>query len=99
MGNIFDAKEEAEFYIEQQKIFAELERLAMEDRTSHDNECETPYEIGYNPLKDKLKFVHYPYSLLVVTSPYRFTTMRGVIKAINTIGEDRLKKYYFRVKE
>ena len=94
IGNCFKTQEEAEFALERQKVIVELERFAKEhnDTNKHscrllryDNECSFSSAIGV-----------YNYGAAVIPT---FTSDRSAMEAVETIGKDRIKKYYFGVKE
>ncbi len=102
IGNCFRTKEEAEFALEKQKVFTELKRFALEN-----NECEldwndnekSKYFIVYNNyLRNKIQVESLCYTKYGGNNIY-FSSMKVAKKAIEIIGEDRLKKYYFEVND
>ena len=101
IGNCFKTKEEAEFALEKQKVITELKRFALEN-----NECEldwndnekSKYFIVYNYLKNKIQVESLCYTKFGGNNIY-FSSMKVAKKAIEKIGEDRLKKHYFEVND
>lgn len=98
IGNCFKTKEEAEFALEKQKVFTELKRFALEN-----NECESDwsneyhkYYLYYNHQLDK---IHVARNSFAQPAIIYFCQEKIAKKAVETIGEDRLKKYYFEVNE
>ena len=91
IGNCFRTKEEAEWYKEHLKVCAELRRMA--DGSVEDGAWHVPY---YDSLNDHVfVYMHDGYS----ETPYIFASDESAQKAIDTIGEERLKKYWFRVED
>lgn len=98
LGNCFKTREDAKFALEKQKVIIELKRFALEN-----NEC----KLDWNNLKQKkysLSFDYFSkhihsYSNNVKGSDVYFSSKEIARKAIETIGEDRLKKYYFEIGE
>lgn len=99
-NNCFKTKEEAEFELEKRKVLYELRKFAAENNTeeidwydieqskhaicyNYENEC-----IGVNVIWD-IKDVYNIY----------FTSEKICYKAIEKIGEDKIKKYLFDVEE
>lgn len=95
IGNCFKTEEEAKFALEKTKVEAELCRFA---------EKNNEYEIDWKD-EDQEKWFIYYYSDKIC--PYQtYSTMRNDIyfsskeiakQAVDNIGEERLKKYYFGV--
>lgn len=95
IGNIFKTKEEAEFERERLKVLNELKSLSDDDQ-EWDNE-NTHYYIVYELDSDKLNVWYNRIAKL--THPYWFKSEESAKNAIETIGEDRLKKYVLNIKE
>ena len=103
MGNCFKTEEEAKFMVEKLKVIHELEKFAYE------NNDEEAVMVFTHLLKAKYFFRMEIKSkkIQVVSSPTQeylpfniyFDSEEIAKKAIETIGEDRIKKYYFGVKE
>lgn len=99
IGNCFKTEEEAAFAVERQKIITELKRFAQE----HND------KINWNNGRWKYYLVydyHYPvkdisiYSTIYVKRNGIFFTSKEIAQqAIDTIGADRLKKYYFEIED
>ena len=100
MGNVFKTKEEAEFAVEKRKVKVELQRYADEH-----NECEIDWEDSSQE-KKYIKF-HHDYNEFSIRNSFveqhsntvYFTSKEIAEQAIQAIGEERLKKYYFGVEE
>ena len=99
-GNVFKTKEEAEFAVEKRKIEVELQRFAIEH-----NEGEINWK-NSNQGKKSIIFSH-DYDEFGVRTNFGvqrsntvyFTSEDIAKQAIQAIGEDRLKKYYFGVED
>ena len=91
IGNCFHTEEEAEWYREHLKVCAELRRMA-DGKVEYGAWC----DLGYYFCEDHI---------LVCTqsdgigNPYIFASTQSARRAIDTIGEERLKKYWFRVED
>lgn len=94
-GNCFKTKEDAEFKLEQLKVLHELEELADDDLTEWDYH-ETHFYLYYDHERDQVLINH---GLIYQYSTFCFKTLKSVSDAIDKIGADRLKKYYFCVPE
>ena len=101
IGNCFRTHEEAEFAVEKLKVIAELKRFAQEHN-----------EYKFNPINNKggLYFIIYincevkidycfKYLGVFGKNAVYFTSKEIAQQAIDTIGADRLKKYYFEVED
>ena len=95
IGNCFKTEEEAKFALEKTKVEAELCRFA---------EKNNEYEIDWKDEDQEKWFIYYYFDKIC---PYQtYSTMRNDIyfsskeiakQAVDNIGEERLKKYYFGV--
>lgn len=95
IGNCFKTEEEAKFALEKTKVEAELCRFA---------EKNNEYEIDWKDEDQEKWFIYYYCDKIC---PYQtYSTMRNDIyfsskeiakQAVDNIGEERLKKYYFGV--
>lgn len=99
IGNCFKTKDEAKFALERQKVITELKRYALEHNEK---------EINWNDIgqtKFSLYFCHTSKKILVNVynfdqTTFIYFTSRDIAKAaIEAIGEERLKKYYFEVND
>lgn len=99
IGNCFKTEKEAKFALEKLKVEAELRRFAEEN-----NEC----EIDWTDRKQNKWLICYNYDSKNIDTGYDNTLRTHYIyfsskeiakQAIKHIGEERLKKYYFRIEE
>ena len=101
-GNCFQTEEQAEFILEKLKVIQELEKFAFENNNEE--------EIDWNDDGQKKFFLYYSYSANQVLVNYvismnenpfnvYFTSESIAEKSVETIGEERIKKYYFGVKD
>mgnify|MGYP001262132151 CR=1 FL=1 len=91
LGNVFKTKEEAEFRAEQLKVEAELRRFARPFVEGNYN-----FQLTYSNLSHNVAIGSCKYMQL--TNMY-FPSEEIAQKAIETVGEQRIKKYYFGVEE
>ena len=101
IGNCFKTKEEAEHMLEKLKVIHEIQTFAFENNEKEidwydDNQYK--YILKYDTNDDDIfvgaytSFINNPFNIY-------FTSEEIALKAIETIGEDRIKKYYFDVEE
>lgn len=91
IGNVFETREKAKFEVERLKILAIMKKYSRPFIQGERN-----YYIEINHKHDSIEvssFSIYDYGV-----PY-FESEETAQKVIDEIGEDRLKKYYFRVEE
>jgi hypothetical protein len=93
-GNCFRTKKEAEFKAEQLKVLHELEELADDDQEWDGDHRH--FVIKYKHDVNKLSI---EYWITDQHCQFYFKSMQSAQAAINKIGEERLKKYYFCVPE
>lgn len=101
IGNYFKTKEEAEHMIEKLKVIHELQKFAYEN-----NEGEIDWK-NFNQCKYKIFYdaedgdLYVDYSIQCESEPFNiyFTSFKIAKKAIEAVGEDRIKKYYFNVED
>lgn len=98
LGNCFRTREEAEFYKEKLLITAELQRFADEHNGEIDWEDDSSlkYYLYYDYLDEK---VHIDFGYFIKHSDIIFSSENICKQAIETIGSDRIKKYYLGVTE
>lgn len=99
IGNCFKTKEEAEFALGRQKVITELKRFALENNECEldwNNSTQCKYEIYYDT-NNKMVNVNSLHTFKQNT--VYFSSKEIAEKAIETIGKDRLKKYYFEIGE
>lgn len=86
--NVFQTKDEAEFARERKKVMRELDLWAVDEFLTGRTHCGISYDIN-GEITTPLWLDCY--------SPHIFESREVAKKAIDAIGEERLKKYYFRV--
>jgi hypothetical protein len=101
IGNYFKTDEEAEHMVEKLKVIKELQDFAIENRDEEidwvDNE-QDKWAICYD-IEDKE--IAYESGKKIKSVPFNvyFATEQDCERAIKTIGEDRIKKYYFDIED
>lgn len=101
IGNCFKTEEDAKHMVEKFKVIHELQKFAFENNEK---------EIDWNDAKQYKQFLIYDiedkkvcvdYKTYVKSEPFNiyFTSFDIARKAIKTIGEARIKKYYFDIEE
>lgn len=101
IGNCFKTKEDAEFALERQKVITELKRFALEHNDKEidwSNDDEQKYCLYFNHERNRIMINNFYVSQFLSEQIY-FTSDTIARQAIKEIGEERLKKYYFEVKE
>lgn len=96
IGNCFRTKEEAEFYREKLFVTAELQRFADENNGELKWDGVTKYYFSYDYDEKKLMC---DCSYFCQNSSIYFSSYEIAQRAIETIGEERIKKYYLGVTE
>lgn len=94
--NAFRTREEASKILEKIKIIKQLQELSNGD--FYRNYTEVKYLIWYDSACKEIKIGTHEYIRELPFSIY-FATKKDCQKAIETIGEDNLKKYYFDVED
>ena len=100
-GNCFQTEEQAEFMAEKLRVIHELEKFAFENNvgeTKWSTYDLNKYTIIFNHKSHKLEIDVWTISQ---DNPFNvfFTSKELAKQAIETIGENRIKKYYFGVNE
>ena len=101
IGNCFQTEEQAKFMIEKLKVIHELRKFAYQQHGGKINWYDKNQEkffVAYNLFNKKVE-VAFSYRLVVLPFQIYFDSEEIARKAIETIGEDRIKKYYFGVNE
>ena len=101
IGNCFKTKKEAEFALERQKVIMELKRFALEHNEKEidwSNDDEQKYCLYFNHERNRIMIDNFYVSQFLSEQIY-FTSDTIAQAAIKEIGEERIKKYYFEVKE
>lgn len=99
LGNCFRTEEEAKFAVEKIKVTTELKRFAEENNEKEldwDKYRQPKYHLVYNY---ESKNIIIDYTCKHKFNSIYFSSREITEKAIKTIGEERLKKYYFEVVE
>ena len=97
IGNAFLTEEEAEFEVERRKCEAILLKYGTRSMMSLGDKYTKKYYIQYDYDVNKIMiFKHYS---IGIQGTINFKTEELAQKAIEEVGEDRLKKYIFNVKE
>lgn len=99
IGNYFKTDEEAEHMVEKLKVIKELQDFAFENR---DEEID-----WYDKEQDKWEISYKDSNIEPICNNYYrsqtfniyFTSLEIAQEAIKTIGEDRIKKYYFDIED
>ena len=101
IGNCFKTKIEAEHIFEKLKVIHELQKFAYENNEGeidwkNFNQCK--YYLVYDTKDEEL---YVDYSIQCESEPFNiyFTSSKIAKRAIEEIGEDRIKKYYFNVED
>ena len=99
IGNAFLTEEDAEFARERLKVIAELKKYAKEfsDEDWAQNNCVQKYYIYYNWSNGEV-FANYNYEVSY-GNQLLFERGEKAQEAIASVGEERIKKYYFGVRE
>lgn len=101
IGNYFKTEEEAEHMVEKLKVIHEIQTFAFENNEKEidwydDNQYK--YILKYDTNDDDIfvgaytSFINNPFNIY-------FTSEEIALKAIDIIGADRIKKYYFGIEE
>ena len=95
IGNMFRTKEEAEFASEKLKVIAELKKYAEPKEREWDGENQH-WCISYDIFCKEFVIIH---AAELKCRDIYFKSGIDAKKAIEAVGEDRLKKYYFEVED
>lgn len=95
IGNYFKTKEEAEFRLEQIKVYSELKNFADENNKEIDLlKGENLYRIEYSTCSKRLDVSDY---IMLDIGQIYFSSEKLAYQAIEKVGADRIKKYLFGV--
>ena len=94
LGNCFRTNEEVKFKREQLKVFHELEQLADDDQPWDGNLPHFYIQYDYRD-----GWIETDYTYGIKNNMFYFQTREAAQAAIDKIGEERLKKYYFCIPE
>lgn len=100
LGNCFKTRQEAEHMVEKLKIIKELRDFALENNEKEidwKNPNQVKHIIVYNNETQIMRTDLWYASTQYIPFNIYFTSKEIAQRAIETIGEDRIKKYYFDV--
>ena len=95
-NNAFQTREEAEHMLQKIRIIIQLRKLS--NISFNDNCKQEKFVIFYNTENQQIKITQHKFIREIPFNIY-FKNKEDCQKAIETIGEDNLKKYYFDVEE
>ena len=96
IGNVFETKEEAEFEVERLKVIAELKEFTESKDRSGKWLYTAHYAICYSHYAKEVQVGEYNY---YTPTDILFESKERAKEAVKSVGEERIKKYYLRVKE
>ena len=96
IGNVFRTRKDAEFMVERLKVLAELRRLAKGFVPDWDDKQQSKWTLTYDN-GDGID-IDYFWSTNI-GAPVYFQSREDAQAAIETVGAERLKRYYFMVGE
>jgi len=94
IGNCFKTREEAEFEVERLKVIAEMKKFAESEDREWDGENE-----HWMLYIDTHGDVNYGYNNLYRYAHIYFETQEKAKECVESIGEDRIRKFYLQIKE
>lgn len=97
IGNLFLTEEDAEFAYERLVVIAELKKYAKDFSDEEWEKMNLPKYYLYFDYEDQAINIVYVRSTKI--SDIYFESKEKAQEAIEAVGEDRVKKYYFGVKE
>lgn len=95
-GNCFKTREEAEHMLQKIRIIIQLRKLS--NISFNDNCKQEKFVIFYNTENQQIKITQHKFIREIPFNIY-FKNKKDCQKAIETIGEENLKKYYFDVED
>lgn len=101
IGNCFKTEEEAKHMVEKLKVIHELQKFAYENNEKEidwNNKTQYKYYLVYATEDEELYVDYAVYCKRELLNIY-FTSSDIARKAIEAVGEDRIKKYYFDIEE
>ena len=101
LGNCFKTRKEASHMIEKLKVIKELKDFALENNAEEidwKNLKQVKWAISYSRMYKNLELNDWRNTQFSSSNIY-FTSREIAQKAIETIGMDRIKKYYFDIEE
>ena len=100
-GNCFKTRKEASHMIEKLKVINELKKFALENNEEEidwKNLKQVKWTIAYHHISKELELIDW-HNTQFSSSDIYFTSKGIAQKAVETIGEDRIRRYYFDVEE
>ena len=99
--NCFKTEEEAQHMIEKLKVIKELQNFALENRDEEISWNEDSRYKFYIYFDYKWKTIRITWTTVSHGSPFNiyFASEKAIHDVIDSIGEERIKKYYFDVKD
>ena len=97
-GNCFRTEKKAEHMLETLKVIHELQKFAYENNEGEIEWGNKRYYLCYDHLVGKIEISENIFFQFLPFNIY-FTSRKIALMAIETIGADRIKKYYFDVEE
>ena len=101
IGNCFETGKEAKHMVEKLKVIKELRDFALEnnnEKIDWRDKCIGKYFITYDFYDEEISVASYTFRNFLPFEIY-FTSKEIAQKATKTIGEYRIKKYYFDIEE
>lgn len=101
IGNCFKTGEETKHMVEKLKVIKELRDFALENNDKNvdwRDKCTGKYFITYDFYDEEISIASYTFRNFLPFAIY-FTSKEIAQKAIKTIGEYRIKKYYFDIED
>lgn len=95
IGNCFRTREEAEFELERLKVIEEMKKFAE----SEDREWNRKHEHWYLYYDFERSCIQYNYNRMIKSNNICFESLEQAKQCIETIGKDRIRKYYLQIKE
>ena len=99
IGNCFQTEEEARHMVEKLKVIKELQDFALENNTEKiywKNNKQLKFFINFNCYSNRVGYSYTDDTKPVPLNIY-FTSRELALKAIEKVGEERIKKYYFDI--
>ena len=99
IGNYFKTEEDAKHMVEKFKVIRELQKFANEnneEKIDWKNKTQYKYYLVYDTEDEEL---YVDYAVYCKREPLNiyFTSSKIAKRAIEAVGEDKIKKYYFNV--
>ena len=99
IGNCFQTEEEARHMVEKLKVIKELQDFALENNTEKidwKNNKQLKFFINFDCYSNRVGYSYTDNTKPVPLNIY-FTSRELALKAIENVGEERIKKYYFDI--